>query len=436
MAFIQIKKTGFWILLLCLVVPSIFFIRIFMMTMEGRHSLEVYGLSFLVALIFLLAIVWLLIKRKRNLEEIKLLISSLNAAANAVVITDPQGKIQWVNQAFTKINGYSAKEAIGKTPRLVKSGKTDKSLYENLWATILKGEVWHGELVNRRKNGSFYVEDLTITPIQSAHGVTTHFVGIGQDITAKKEAEKRAKEATHAKSEFISMVSHELRTPMAVIKGSVDMLLDGLVGSLSSEQQEWLLKSKRNIDRLTRLVNSVLDYQKLDADSEELKFDRHNLNDLVRETVEHLKILATQKNLNIVLDLLEPLPDVLCDKDLITQVLFNLTSNAIKFTPKKEEAGTVWIRTQNGDNWVRVSVEDEGPGIRREDLSLLFKRFSKISLKEDNPVAGTGLGLAISKKIIEKHHGKINVESVYQKGSTFYFVLPIVERREQEVGGR
>ena len=166
-------------------------------------------------------------------------------------------------------------------------------------------------------------------------------------------------------------------------------------------------------------------YQKLEADYVKFNMSSENVNQLARETVNSFKLLAEQKGLRVILNLAAELPNISCDKDKVIQVMMNLISNAVKFTPR----GEIKIKTERGNNWVLFSVEDEGPGIKSEDQGKLFQSFSQIPHEGHKQPGGSGLGLAISKKIIEKHGGRIGVDSVDEKGSTFYFVLPITERR-------
>ena len=243
----------------------------------------------------------------------------------------------------------------------------------------------------------------------------------------RKQAEAKLLELMNVRSEFISTVSHELRTPLTAIKESVGIVLDGTAGPITAEQEKFLDTAKRNVDRLARLINNVLDFQKLESAGNGVGFNiaEHDLNEVVGETASGFVLVAKNKGLELTMDLSPDIPKIRFSKDQITQVLANLINNALKFTEK----GKIIVRTQKGNNSVRVSVEDWGPGIRQEDLSKLFKSFSQITTGHERKTGGSGLGLAISKKIIEGHRGKIDVESVVGQGSTFYFILPIVERR-------
>ncbi len=241
----------------------------------------------------------------------------------------------------------------------------------------------------------------------------------------RKRLERKIQEVMAVKSEFTSMVSHELRTPLTVIKEGIGIVLDGVEGPVPAGQRGYLQAARDNVNRLARLINDVLDFQKLEAGQMEYGFSSCDVNKLVWETLPDLASLAKQKGLEIATALSEGLPEVPLDKDRMTQVLVNLVSNAVKFT----SSGKITLRTERQDNVIRVSVQDEGVGIKPEDLPKLFQSFSQIPIQGARKTGGTGLGLAISKKIVEMHGGKIGVDSVFGKGSTFHFVLPITERR-------
>jgi two-component system sensor histidine kinase/response regulator len=254
---------------------------------------------------------------------------------------------------------------------------------------------------------------------------------VNVDITERKRLEKRLREtetlkvAAEIKSKFTSMVSHELRSPMAVIKESINLVLEGLAGGVTPEQKDILDTAKNNIDRLGRLINNVLDFQKMEAGKMELDIKEHDLNDVVLATSKEMNILAQEKGLSFAVNVDESIPRTRFDKDRIIQVITNLLSNAVKFTEK----GSISVSTLREDNVVHVMVEDTGPGIQSEDIPKLFHAFEQLGGGIGKKRGGTGLGLAISKDIIHAHNGKIWVESQFGKGSIFHFALPIKERR-------
>lgn len=177
------------------------------------------------------------ISRRMQEERLRLQSTALDAAANAVVITDREGTIRWVNPAFTQLTGYSAEEAIGQTPRILKSGKHDATFYRHLWETILAGKVWHGEIINRRRDGSLYTEEMTITPVRDARGNITHFIAIKQDITARKRAEEevlrrhRLLEALNA-IVLEATAMRDLETLASLVTNRVLSALDAPIGTI------------------------------------------------------------------------------------------------------------------------------------------------------------------------------------------------------------
>jgi PAS domain S-box-containing protein len=197
-------------------------------------------------------------KRKQAETRLRLQSSALEAAANAIVITDHKGVIEWANAALTTYTGYTIAEAVGKTPSFLKSGKQDQPFYQDLWKTVLTGETWRGELINRCKDGSLYTEEMTITPMKDSHGEMTHFIAVKQDITHRKhaetallEAKRIAEEANRLKSEFLANMSHEIRTPMNGVIGLTGLLLET---ALDSQQHEYARMISGSADALLTAV--------------------------------------------------------------------------------------------------------------------------------------------------------------------------------------
>ncbi|MFA5144169.1 MAG: ATP-binding protein [Candidatus Omnitrophota bacterium] len=242
-------------------------------------------------------------------------------------------------------------------------------------------------------------------------------------LDAKNRLEMKTVELEKAlkiKSDFISTVSHELRTPLAAIKESIAIVLDGVTGAVSDSQKEFLIMAKRNVDRLARLINDILDFQKMESGKIVFNMQKNDINETVEEVGSTMATVASQKNLEFTLELEENLPKFTFDKDKIIQVLTNLVSNAIKFT----DSGGVIIKTASKGSAVYVYVQDTGVGIKEEDIPKLFMEFEQLGTSVERQTGGTGLGLAISKKIIERHDGRIWAQSEYGKGSTFIFFLP------------
>lgn len=346
-----------------------------------------------------------------------------------VAFTDILGRITFANDKFCSISKYSREELIGKDHRIINSGHHSKEFFIKLWKTIAGGNVWKGEIKNKAKDGTCYWVDTTIIPFLNNEKKPYQYVAIRTDITEKKEDELKLVEAMKSKSEFISMVSHELRTPLTVIKESVSLVHDGITGDVNANQKDFLATAKNNVDRLGRLINDVLDFQKLDSNLMIFTMKEQSINEVVSDVGKGFELILNKKNLSLRLELQEDLPNIKFDSDKIIQVVTNLMNNAMKFSDK----GSIHLITQKlGDNAIKVSVRDEGIGIKESDLDKLFKSFSQIPTDAGRKTGGTGLGLVLCKKILEEHSGQIGVESIFGEGTTFYFVLPIKERRTRK----
>jgi signal transduction histidine kinase len=225
------------------------------------------------------------------------------------------------------------------------------------------------------------------------------------------------------KSDFVSNVSHELRTPLTAVKGSVDNMLDGITGTLNEKQIRYLTRIKSNTDRLSRLINDLLDLSRIEAGKIDIKPTVLSPENLARDVVEILRSMVVDKLIDLEVICHEHDVTAWADRDKVTQVLMNLVGNAVKFAPSH---GNVTIAIErDGDSWVQVSVADTGPGIPRPELERIFDKFYQVSQVDKRKSRGTGLGLAISKALVQMHGGKIWVESELGKGSTFSFTLPV-----------
>ncbi|MBN2019697.1 MAG: PAS domain S-box protein [Sedimentisphaerales bacterium] len=306
--------------------------------------------------------------------------------------------------------------------------KQVRSLYpESEWDKIRthdvrqKGMQHHLETKMTKKDGDIIDVDVSLSVVKDPESRIIGSIGVIRDITERKEAENKIKEAMDLKSQFISTVSHELRTPLTIIKEDIALIMDGAAGRVKSKQKEILSIAQRNIDRLSRLINDVLDFQKLQSGRAKFNMQDNSINGVI-ETVYNTMLKAVKKNgVDFRLALDGSLPRTTFDSDKMIQVLTNLVSNAMKFTEK----GGITISTRRIENSIRVTVADTGCGIKQEDLSKLFQQFQQLASSKNRKTGGTGLGLAISKDIVEKHGGRIWVESEFGKGTSFHFLLPI-----------
>jgi len=351
-------------------------------------------------------------------DQISRLSQAVEQSPSVIAVTDLNGDLVYVNPKFSVITGYSSQEVIGKNPRILKSGDKTPGEYKALWDAIAAGKEWRGEFLNKKKNGEIYWEFASISTIRNQEGRPINYLKVAEDVTERKNIER-------LKDEFVNTVSHELRTPLTAIKESISIVFDGSAGELNSEQKDFLDTAKRNVDRLARLINDVLDFQKLQAGRVQFNFQAANINDVVKEVKDTMAPLVRNKGLGFNFELIENPPPLLMDKDKIIQVLTNLVNNAIKFTEK----GSITISTSQNNNTVGVTVADTGPGIKSDDIPKLFRQFAQLDIGVARKTGSTGLGLAISKEIIEAHKGKIWIESEFGKGSKFCFLLPIKERR-------
>jgi len=284
-----------------------------------------------------------------------------------------------------------------------------------------KGMQHHLETKMIKKDGSIIEVDISLSVLKDSEGITTGSIGIIRDITERKQAEEKLKETMELKSQFISTVSHELRTPLAALKEGLSIVLDGIVGEINEKQRKFLDIAKRNVDRLGALINDVLDFQKLGAGKMNLNIVENDIGQIVSDVHETMALFAKKSKVELVSELPEDLPKAKFDRAKIIQVLTNLISNAIKFTPENGMA-SVNVRHQNEE--LVISVHDTGMGIPKEALPKIFERFYRVN-RPDKQIQGTGLGLAIVHKIIMMHGGRIEVESEVDQGTTFTVFLPI-----------
>lgn len=367
-------------------------------------------------------------------KQVRKLSEAVEHSANSVVITDPNGRIEYVNPKFTQVTGYSATEVLGENPRFLKSGEQSDEYYRELWRTITSGKEWHGEFHNRRKDGELIWEKASIAPVRDRHGKIINYIAIKEDITRLKEVEtererlmdetrralEQLQEVDRLKSELVNTVSHELRTPLASILGFAELLLKKSPGE--EKARKYLATIHNEAVRLTGLINNFLDLQRIETGRLEFSRKPVELAALIRASVEVYQ--AHSDRHVIVMDLEEGMPPVWADPDRVTQVLGNLLSNAIKYSPV---GGPVEVRaSRRSPAEVEVAVRDHGLGIPEEAQKNLFQPFFRVDNSDRRQIGGTGLGLAICQRIIRALGGEIRVQSAHGEGSVFTFTLPVV----------
>ncbi len=402
-----------------------------------------------------------LTSHKLLLRQMSQLSAVVEQAAESIVITDTEGLIQYVNPAFIAITGYSQAEALGQNPSVLKSGRQDDDYYRELWETLTRGEIWHGNFVNKRKDGTFYDEAAVIFPIRNDRGEITSFAAVKRDITNEKamQSQLRTTQRLEAVGQLAAGVAHELNTPIGFvasnfesitgyIKNFVELieLYRQIVADLAAQlpetgppaleqasalekdlQIEFILEdledlfseSRDGFERINSIVGKLREFSRIDQMDARESF---NFNRAIETTM----VVARNEykySAEVKLELDPELPDVMAAGGEINQVVLNLLVNAAQAIKEQErsELGQIIVKTDFNDEWVFCRISDNGPGIKPENLERIFDPFFTTK-----PVGkGTGLGLNISYDIItKKHHGSLIVESELGVGTTFVISLP------------
>ncbi|QSA99561.1 PAS domain S-box protein [Methylomonas sp. EFPC1] len=371
---------------------------------------------------------------KQAEAELRKLWLAVEQSPNSIVITNLQAEIEYVNQHFTAVTGYSREEAIRQNPRILQSGHTGQATYDEMWHTLTQGKSWSGELINRRKDGSEYVEWAQITPVRQADGAVTHYLAIKEDITEKKrveseldsyrhhleelvaartveleQARQAAEAATLAKSQFLANMSHEIRTPMNAILG---MLYLALKQDLPSTLHNHLTKAQSAAHSLLGIINDILDFSKIEAGKLEFESTEFALDRVLEQLTDAIGLQAEQKGVEFLIRYDVNIPATLRGDPLrLKQVLLNLCGNAIKFTERGEVELAFRMLSKKADAVIlQISVRDTGIGMDRELQGRLFQKFTQADQSTTRKFGGTGLGLAISKHLVELMGGRIWLE--------------------------
>jgi len=369
-------------------------------------------------------------ERKKAEEERTLLSLVASSTTSGVVINDRNGRVEWVNKAFEKITGYTLEDAANKPLGDVLKGElTDVSVIQKSRELSKNKQSFEVDLLVYRKDGQPLWISVINSVILSDAGEIDKYIEVIIDITAKKKTEieliaakEEALQLSRAKDMFISVMSHEIRTPLNAVIGMSHLLLDDNPVEIQKENLGILKFSAEN---LMTIINNVLDFTKIETGNIDLEKTDVDLRELVQSISGSMQYNANEKKIYLNYSVDEAIPqNIIGDRTRLCQVLLNLVGNALKFT----EAGGVSIDLQvveqtKKDVKIRFAVSDTGIGIANDKINTIFESFKQAESDTSRKYGGTGLGLAITKKLVELHDATIHVDSVPEKGSTFWFTI-------------
>ncbi|MFN8456117.1 MAG: PAS domain S-box protein [Anaerolineae bacterium] len=374
----------------------------------------------------------MLIEMQERARELTLLNTAIEQATESVVITNLEGNILYVNPAFERVTGYSKVEVMGQNPRLLKSGQQDAAFYQELWHTLTSGLVWHGRFVNKKKDGSLYTEEGTITPVRAESGAITHYVSVKRDVTQALQLEEEARQAhkMEAIGRLTGGIVHDFNNVLMVINGYADFLLNQQeVNKSFRDDLEQIRKAGQRAASLTRQLLAFSRKQWLQPQA-------LNLNTVIADLEKMLRRMVGE-DIEVVTNLSPNLGQVKADLGQLEQVILNLAANAREAMP---DGGKLIIETANTTlnengahrsliatpgSYVMLTVTDTGVGMDEETLAHIFEPFfTTKSLGQ-----GTGLGLATVHGIVKQSEGEIWVSSQPGQGATFKIYLPRLTTR-------
>lgn len=373
-------------------------------------------------------------------EELKQLSIVASKTSNAVIIYNCELKVQWVNEAFCSMSGYSFLEVKGTSGEI--RTKDRRNIFEDkkvIEEVLNRKKSFTYETLNRTKSGAEYWALTTLTPIIDVNGDVNKIIAIESDITANKkveheltEAKEKAEESKRIKEEFLANMSHEIRTPLNGIKGFTDLLMKS---KQSPEHKKYLEAIRFSTGNLLAIINDILDFSKIEAGKMEIEKTLFYLRDLMESIFNSFVFQAQEKGLKLTKKIEDKIPEsLLGDPVRINQVVTNLMSNALKFTEKGSIELTIEevSRVENSVNLL-FKIKDSGIGISPDKTDHIFDSFSQASSSTTRKYGGTGLGLAIVKNIVKLFDGEIKVESTEGVGSTFIFNLNLGVAENQNI---
>ncbi len=345
----------------------------------------------------------------------------LQLLPDPLIITDSEANIVWVNRKAEEIFGITCAEIKGWSfIEIIKKSKIDKLLKEALETGRASDSSYEAATIKVKSEEGKYFFKIVIEPLLDEGEVTGAMIQL-TDVTRFKELEK-------LKTDFVSIVSHEIRTPLSSITMGVGMLKEGLLGQLTPRGKEMVDAVERDCERLSKLVENLLDLSRIEAGHISLESQMIEVEGLVEEAIRPIKVQAEESGIKIVKDIPSDLPYIEADFNKIVWVLANLVGNALRYS---DSGDSVVVQTRVSGNRIFFSVQDNGCGIPKEYQETIFQKYVQVK-GHKGPAGGAGLGLAICKEIVEAHGGQIWVESEEGEGSVFTFTLPLSRKRRSE----
>ena len=374
-------------------------------------------------------------EKKKAEEEIRKLTMAIDQSPDSIVITDTEGKIEYINPATVKLTGYLPEELLGRKTNIFSSDENSILKIEDLWETIKAGKIWTGEFLNKKRNGQKYWESATISPIFNNSGKITHFLSIKEDISERKklteeliQAKEKAEESDRLKSAFLANISHEIRTPMNGILGFAELLK---TPQLSQESlNRYIRVIEQSGYRMLNIINDIVDISKIEANQMNVYLESTNVNHLLKDLLVFFTPEAESKGLRLKISTLFPDEEsvIHTDHNKLIQIFSNLIKNAMKFTKTGliefgYSSTSLSARSIASSSDLFFYVKDTGVGIPEDQIDMIFERFRQGSISLTRAYEGAGLGLSISKAFVQMLGGEIWVKSELGQGSEFYFTL-------------
>ena len=368
-------------------------------------------------------------RRKRDEEKLQLAARVFSHAREGIGITDAQGTILDVNEAFTRITGYSHEESVGQNPRFMSSGRQDAAFYSAMWDALTSQGHWSGEIWNRRKSGEVYAQLLTISAVRDGQGNTQHYVQLFSDISSIKEQQNQlervntlAEQTSTAKSDFIASMSHELRTPLNAILGFAQLLDIGTT-PLTPRQKSSVVHILKAGWHLLKLVNEILELTLVESGKLMLSLEHVSLYEVMLESQCLIESEASTRGITLTHSGFDTSYFVSVDRTRFKQVLINLLSNAVKYNRPKGGIEIECCPSPTGS--IRINIRDTGEGLEPKKLAQLFQPFNRLG-REAGVEEGTGIGLVVTKRLVELMGGTIGAESTVGVGSVFWIELGLI----------